>query len=167
MCYYTFLHTPSVVLSPVMGTLRMLKKEPKETMRCGVWVGSCNCEPREGLHTSISRFHLTFKLSKMAFKKYSLPVGEFWRLYPCILFRKWLESCYGHPLLRKSPPVPGCALRVCELFMAQEMAEIYFLVLRISVIITRWNTSFELLLDYYLHEIREKYNLEQLCLFAY
>lgn len=33
-----------------------------------VLVGSCNCEPPESLHTPVSRFQLTFKLSQMAFK---------------------------------------------------------------------------------------------------
>lgn len=88
-------------LSPITGTLMALKKvRAKGENEMWVLVGSCNYEPPESLHTPVSRFQLTFKLSQMAFKKYPLPIGEFgsfWRLYPHILSRKWLESCYGYP----------------------------------------------------------------------
>lgn len=79
-------------LNPITGTLMALKKvRAKGENEMWVLVGSCNCEPPESLHTPVSRFQLTFKLSQMAFKKYPLPIGEFgsfWRLYPYILSRK-------------------------------------------------------------------------------
>ena len=103
VCYvllHIYIHS-ECFLSPITGTLMALKKvRAKGENDMSVLVGSCNYEAPESLHTPISRFQLTFKLSQMAFKKYPLPIGEFWSfwlLYPHILLRKWLENWYGHP----------------------------------------------------------------------
>lgn len=104
-------------------------------MKCGVLAGSHNYEPPQTLRTPTSRFQLTFKLDQMAFKKYSLPIGEsgsLWRLQPPARLRKWWESCYGHLLLRRTPHGPGYSFRVCELFMTEALA-IYFLVLGFQI----------------------------------
>lgn len=90
MLLHIYIHS-ECFLSPITGTLMALKKvRVKGENDMSVLVGSCNCETPESLHTPISRFQLTFKLSQMAFKKYPLPIDEFWSfgmLYPHILLR--------------------------------------------------------------------------------
>ena len=159
MCYYTFIY----VLSVSKPHHRHINGSEEHQSKRGEWnVGFSWTLPlwatREPSY-SHRQVSINFQISLDGFQEIS--TTNWWILEPLEAvsspsLHKVTEKLLWQPLLKWAPSIPGYSSRVCELLIAQKLAEIYSLVLRISVILTYWSAFFGLLLDSCLHEIREK-----------
>lgn len=168
MLLHIYIHS-ECFLSPITGTLMALKKvRVKGENDMSVLVRSCNCETPESSY-SHQQVSVNFQIKPDGFQKVSTTnwwILELWDAVSTHSLKEVTGKLLWTPLLREDLHVPGYSFRVCELFIAQELAEIYFLVLRICYPYT---------LQYFLCIIaglispwdQREIKLEKLHLFAY